>query len=292
MLEQLSIYFGALFAIAAGVRIYTKDLDDDLSPETREDLAIRLLCLDGSQSTDLFDWVNRVFDRIFGVRHFSWRCFFLSSAISAISFTVFFLYVASSNQGFNVTVELLSIFPFVVLLLGILVNVPSDYFALLETRWIMRRQMAAVWKILLDLGATYLIALGWLALLIGSQLGVKLGLTAYWVVTIDPIPLGSAIDYDISNGDGEGVLALTLLDVLVFYIFLTRIVLATSYVTSVWVWIYGASELCIRFFAKSKSFVRFLNVEERPARTLGLVASTLVVLLGTVAYPVISWISG
>jgi len=77
------------------------------------------------------------------------------------------------------------------------------------------------------------------------------------------------------EGALELELELELEDVLIFYIFLTRIVLAIRYVTSVWIWIYGMSELCVRFLVKSKIFARFLNVEQRPTRASGLVARRL-----------------
>lgn len=284
MIENASIYFGSLVAFALAIRLYTKDFDDDLSPDARESLSIRLLCLKEPTGTSFFDWVSTIFDTLFGKKHLSFRCFFMSSIVSIVSFTAIFFLLGTTDPDFNVTAEIFAKVPLLILIAGMIVNVPSDYLALLETRWIIKSSLPTFWKITIDLLLTYIVGLGWLALLVALIVDPQISLITFWVVLIDPVALGSVIDYSNPEHDGAAFLALTLIDVFVFYIFFTRVVLATSYVTSVWVWAYGLSDLFIRFLSGNRRLMEYLNVETKPTRAIGLVASISVMLIGTLAY--------
>lgn len=209
----------------------------------------------------------------------------MSSLISAVCFTAIFVWAASIQPGFNFTAEMLTGLPALVLILGILVNAPSDYIALLETRWIMRSSLRTPLKIVADFVFTYLISLGWLALLLSLFLGPKIGFMTYWVVALDPIEVGAAIDYSNPTDSAEDLLAIGFLDALLFYIFLARIVLGTSYITSIWVWISGLADFSIRFLSRYQKAVNYLNIEEKPFRSLGLMTSIFLFLAGAAAYP-------
>ena len=209
----------------------------------------------------------------------------MSSFISSVCFTAIFLWAASIQPGFNLTAGTLTSLPILVLIAGILVNVPSDYIALLETRWIMRSSLRTAWKIVVDFVLTYLISLGWLAFLLSLFLGPKIGLMTYWAVALDPIEVGAAINYRNPTDSAEDLFATMFLDALIFYVFLSRIVLGTSYVTSIWVWISGLADFFIRFLSRYQKVVDYLNIEEKPVRSLGLMISMFLFLIGAAAYP-------
>jgi hypothetical protein len=196
-----------------------------------------------------------------------------------------FLWAASIQPGFNFTAGTLNSLPILILIVGILVNVPSDYIALLETRWIMRSSLRTSWKIVADFVLTYLISLGWLAFLLSLFLGPKIGFMTYWAIALDPIEVGAAIDYRNTTDSAEALFAAMFLDALIFYVFLSRIVLGTSYVTSIWVWISGLADFFIRFLSRYQKVVDYLNIEEKPVRSLGLMISIFLFLVGAAAYP-------
>lgn len=288
MLEFFFVYFGSLLSIAAFIRFISKDLDDDLSKETRESLALRLLCLeDERKKTDLFDWVTITFNAVFGKRHFSIRCLFVSGLISVSSFTIIFLLVVWLNGEFNLSMSaaVLAKLPVIVILAAIFLNGPSDYIALLETRWIVQLNIPTIWKIILDLILTFVISLGWIALLIAIKFGPELGSSAFYGVIINPIELGRAINFDdVEEQSQASILAHVFLDILILYILTLRVVLVTSYITSIWVWLYGISELFIRLLPPSNFIITHLNVEDRPARAMGIISCYTLLTIGLFSY--------
>jgi hypothetical protein len=80
-------------------------------------------------------YCNDLFDRIYGQRHFTWRCFLPSSAMSILATLSLILLFSSLSH-----VQLLDVISDmgVVVLFALLINVWADYFSLVETRWILR----------------------------------------------------------------------------------------------------------------------------------------------------------
>lgn len=221
---------------------------------------------------------------VFGKKHFSFRCFLVSSVFSAVFFTLIFIALMLSNDGSSMFAQMVSGSPLLLFLSGVLLNVPGDYLALLETRWILARRIHTAWKIILDFFITYVLSLSWIALLTGLYFGLKAGLATYVLPYINPFDIPIGLQYGDLPEKPEEVIFTGLFDMLLLYLITLRVVLATSYVTSAWLWLYGASDLTARFLSKNAKLIHYLNIENKPARALGLVSSLLFFLFGSIAF--------
>lgn len=80
-------------------------------------------------------YCNDLFNRIYGQKHFTWRCFLPSSAISILA-TLSLILLFSTLSDVNLLAAISDLG--VVVLFALLINVWADYFSLVETRWILR----------------------------------------------------------------------------------------------------------------------------------------------------------
>jgi hypothetical protein len=58
-----------------------------------------------------------------------------------------------------------------------------------------------------------------------------------------------------------------------------RIIFATSFTTSAWLWLHGLSQLTIRALSGTGALMGYLNVENRPVRTIGNVVNVYLAVL-------------
>ena len=213
-----------------------------------------------------------LFDRIFGERHLSFKCFFRSCIASAISVAILFLiYISihyrefSSYTDSDKTVMLLAIGSLMAIL-----NFVPDYISLLETRiiikWMSRAHKSSRLAIffVFDFIITGLIIIVALSILL---------LFIFWAESIS---------------DHEKVLRI------LGYSFLFRkagpytpytfgIFIYSTYFTSVWIWLYVISGILVRGTASFGSLFKWLkkvlDIENQPFRSIGFV-SMFVVSLG------------
>ncbi len=80
-------------------------------------------------------YCNDLFNRIYGLRHFTWRCFLTSSVISILS-TLSLTLLFSTFSDLDPMAVMYDLGA--VVLFALLINVWADYFSLVETRWILR----------------------------------------------------------------------------------------------------------------------------------------------------------
>jgi len=152
----------------------SKHLEDIASPEFRKATSDWLARLDaGSSLETIAQAFAGAFDRVFGSRHLSWKCFGRSCAASYLFATLLvliaiFVYGRTPVDG---------VVGFVVI--TAVLNVIPDYFSLLKSRYIIRKltttrsQSAGVLLVVLD-------ALG--SGLIGFLSVIVLATSFYWVV--------------------------------------------------------------------------------------------------------------
>ncbi|MCP4283394.1 MAG: SUMF1/EgtB/PvdO family nonheme iron enzyme, partial [Gammaproteobacteria bacterium] len=249
--------------------------DDTISLEFKRDLSLWLVGLDpAAVGYSVQRWPAHfaaLFDRVFGKKHLSWRCFFRSSIASLLAFllcTLIYVQVAPGewaafSSGFGWGKHFL-------VLGGVaaLANLLPDYVSLLETRWVIQRMQQTpslagqLGWLLADFVATGAI---FLLLVVGLPIVVAGGIGGNW------------------NAAGEEGLKF-----ITFLVQLSRLIpvedpekrflaipVWTTYFTTVWIWLYFLAQFLMRLatpLRRTLGFMKYaLPVEQYPLRSVGQV---------------------
>ena len=213
-------------------------------------------------------WFIEAFDRIFGDRHLTWRCFqrscvasMMAVSVMTIVWTVLDIDLWQShlllNQGS----------PIIVMLFAALVfNLVPDYISLLETRWILRRVSHA--------GLKKLIAIVVLDVIITGGIFVcGVGIIVILISSIDGHPMGVS---EIAEFFSDWVLLKSYLD-MPFGIFFY-----STYFTSVWLYLFIAASIATKLLYSlghtGNQVLALLKVEEKPFNSMGLLLIGLLTL--------------
>ena len=220
----------------------------------------------------------RMFDRVFGTKHLSWKCFLRSTVASFIAMGITLLVTfAIHDRNWYVAKSIIHEGRFWFFVIILVANVIPDYFSLLETRFVLRfaQGSSALNKtavLLLD----FIITL-WIAL-ISVSLGVStvLASTANGLVVsalLSPRVLLSAVNplelylsARILNEPGVAPLW--------FY---------PAFFTSIWLWLYAGSGFILKAARKFDIgfdwFSRHFDIEKKPLQSIGLVAGAIVAVV-------------
>ncbi len=266
--SHAAVWFGALWAIYLFINKVSKDAEEVLNPEKMKALSDELLRI---KDRDISSWVpdfTSVFDRFFGENHLSWRCFSRSLLISISVFSaLLFLYIPDFIFQSKGTID---IFLFIIFLAAIF-NVVLDYISLLETRIILTIPAPILVKIFLDAILTLLLTMSWSVVVVTVSL-LSVSKSAVWSdISLDSIYLFWLGVFSNSSQDGSK-----------FY----YIVIATSFTTSIWLWLHGLSFLAIRTLSNVQKFMGWLNVKETPLRAIGTTINLIVLTFGVLLFPV------
>lgn len=194
-----------------------------------------------------------LFDRIFGEKHLSLKCFRRSGIASLLA--VLFLYLlfdlgGAFAQRIPDDMTLLQ-----VLFYGAAINILPDYLSLYETRWLlgkMRTVRSSSGQVLLLL----------LDLLISGAI-ITLAIFAYqWLFLPEQLSITE-------------MLALFSVYSVFFY---------STFLSSVWSWLYFLSTWLMRLFAHSP-LKSILDVDKKPLQQIGLVGAALILLFSFVIAP-------
>ena len=93
-------------------------------------------------------WFIETFDRIFGDRHLTWRCFWISCVASMMAvfvMTVVWVVLNPSSCQQFLLYKGTDVFR-MIFILALVFNLVPDYISLLETRWILRKVAQASMK--------------------------------------------------------------------------------------------------------------------------------------------------
>jgi hypothetical protein len=283
---------GALFAITWK---FFQGAESVLTDDTKLEIAVWLL--DRKKLSPTFqswpDTFAKVFDRVFGQKHLSWKCFrrscLASSVVICLVLLVSLRHMLKVLSQPQLQINLLCAVPLATML--------PDYVSLLETRWtlgLMRRtNRTSAWIafLLIDASVTALIA----------------GFTAHYLMNFAFELAGSIQGYysfqipfrdmiiELSNQTRfflrhplfiiESHLLLvssTWLNGVRMPTF-NEIFFVPVFFTSVWLWLYAASGLILkaarRFDIGFQWFNRKFDIEKKPLSSIGLVAGCLVALL-------------
>lgn len=207
-----------------------------------------------------------LFDRIFGERHLSFKCFFRSCIASAISIAILSLICISIRyREFSSATDKAFMLAKIGIVMAML-NFVLDYISLLETRiiikWMSRAHKSSRLAIflVLDFIITGLIFI--VAFLILALVG---GAISYPEWLISTLKNGFLFR---EGGEGE---VITL-----------GIFIYSTYFTSVWIWLYVISGILVRGTASFGSLFKWLkkvlDMENQPFRSIGFVSMFLVSL--------------
>jgi hypothetical protein len=245
-----------------------------LKDDTKLEIAVWLLGVKVGEKVEPWpDTFAKVFDRVFGEKHLSWRCFW-RSLLASYSLTLIALLASSIIVNRSVASILASNEQSVTLraigwiILVFISNALPDYLSLLKSRWglgVIRRHPSLWWTLgilTLDVIATvYLTFVGFLLLMLAISPGE---ISEVFPIFIHPIRfLKGLIDASVKYQ--------------LWY------VLFPTFFTIIWLWLYAASGFVLkaarRFDLGFEWFNRKFDIEKKPLQSIGLVAASLVALI-------------
>lgn len=270
------VWFGGLWVVLLFIRRVFKDADDELDPEKRQSIAEELA---GKSFWSSGSWIpdfTSVFDRFFGKNHFGWRCIYRSALISIVSFFVLNLFtgmfsIVSDKFGQDSLLKIMAYF----FVIAMLTNALLDYCSLLETRILLKTSLPTSIKIVVDIILTLLIALAWISFLYWAGAGLFTdsyyeNLRFTWEIFAGHVEVERYVDpFQIERR-----------------VIVTRIVIATSFTTSIWLWLHGLAQLTIRGLNGAELVMSWLNVKEKPLRAVGTTINIFVLVIGVLLFPV------
>jgi len=252
--------------LLAGVYAWFKMVDEVLAPDVKREITrwLRVRNLEtGIIADEAVNWPETfamVFDRVFGEKHLSWKCFFRSCLASYAVVGVVILLTSSPRNP--LTVEMI---PYI-MIYGLLANALPDYVSLLETRYLLGRmshtQSALIWFVLI---VTDLIVTAAIALLVTHII------LSFWWVGDDPLSWRWTF-----SGFYEHFTDFHQANTATIFFF-------PAFFTSIWLWLYAGSGFLLkaarRFDIGFDWFNRKFDIEKKPLQSIGLVAGALVAVV-------------
>lgn len=244
------------------------NIDDFLNPKKRKDLSNKL---EGFEYQDHSSWIPDfifIFDHYFGKKYLSFHFFIKSMQISIFFFFIFLLILGPKiliGDDYTQAIDIEGFFW--LLFMVLLINVLIDYLSLLLTRVILSTSWPIYWKIIIDTCLTFIMVFFWLSLILhfytGDNFSSMLELPySFLFITSEEEDWGLG-----SFGD------------------LLRTIIATSYTTSIWLWLHGIAQPTIKKVIKTSIFIsRWLNVQEKPVSAIGHIINFWIFVLGITLY--------
>jgi len=272
VLTQIAVGVGLMYVIDK----FFKFVEEKLTDDTKLEIAVWLLGVKVGQKLEPWpETFAKVFDRLFGSRHISWKCFG-RSILSSYTLGVIALFVFSPEVG-PTTVGLIKDHHLLLVLVDLvgmflIINALPDYISLLKTRWLLERMRSVSLYfypaiLLLDLIITVgLSFVGYLAYLYFARV--------LYALLVNP------------NAEMEIIMPNRIIDVLPFLLFIARkhpFVVFPAFFTSIWLWLYAGSGFLLKFARRFdigfEWFNRKFDIEKRPLQCIGLVSGVLVALV-------------
>jgi hypothetical protein len=259
---------GSVPFVVAGTVFGVFELGERLASQRAKDALSRwLLSFDIQKAKALPDGTQEIFERIFGERHFSWKCF-VRSAIFSLGATAFIL------------VLLFLIYPKET---SALIATFFQGFWLWITEWLL-------WSILIDYVSLFKTRL---ILRIISSIRRQITLIAVAIVCIDYIAY--KLIFGVSLILFEQIVSVIQLGVFIrtntpeYLLFRAPFIphginwyfvwFWSGFVPSLWMWLYAVALVVTRTILRSEKLVNwlrwFLDVEKNPFRSIGAVAAAL-----------------
>ena len=258
---SVEFYILAWATTTGGVWFLFDKAERTLSDDVRANVVGWLRATDSTREAfrSIPDQFALMFDRVFGEKHLSWKCFLRSSLASIVSVVV----VGSLTGANQFLTEVLggSLVGWVfVVPLSALVNTVPDYLSLLESRWAIKlaQRSGRLLRVLtLDLFLTAMIS----SLLVSAVFFALLG-------SFPSILTGSP-----------------LVTIMLLVMFLS------AFFTSVWLWLYIAATLLALTLVRMSDGVGFLirmtDLERQPFRSIGFATVVITTALFFAGLPLV-----
>jgi hypothetical protein len=268
------VLFGAVWGFFKGV-------ESVLTDQTKFEIAVWLVGVKAGQKLEPWpETFATVFDRVFGTRHLSWKCF-LRSCVASLSVTCIGAVGVGSIPRFETTVGAYLAWWLRVLIFFMACNAIPDYLSLLETRWVLRTirngQSGRVTVAAVLLDGLFSLGFAFMAFHVSYWLrdavhDVRIGSPGYARVSIGKIGALFLHPTDVAPGDVNWLLQSHR------YVYLVL----PAFFTSIWLWLYAGSGFLLkaaqRFDVGFDWFNRHFDIEKHPLSSIGLVAGALVAL--------------
>jgi hypothetical protein len=282
VLGQFAIGIGLMYLID---KFFTF-VEDHLAETTKLGIAVWLLDLKVGQKVEPWpDTFAQVFDRVFGSKHLSWKCFSRSCFASCASLGISLLALSVDDpflSSFRMFLSRVSpasreSAPATVLIFvgcSLFGNVVPDYLSLLKSRRILK----------LMGGASLLGLIGYLSL----DLLLTITLATFSLYTIGYVFF--LIEYwGVMYEQTHGFVATMFFQVHVLLSDLRDhqnsfrgfwpIWFYPAFFTSVWIWLYAGSGFLLKAARRLDLGFRKLDIEQKPLSSIGLVAGVTVAVL-------------
>ena len=258
-------YAGSWVAVTGGIWFVFERAETVISTEGKAMLTGWLKNLGaGGKLSNWPQGFAEIFDSVFGRKHLSWRCFARSSIASFISVAVLTLiWLAFSPASARYHLRLWDMKELITL--ALILNVLPDYLSLLKARYVVRAmaRKPTVGRI------TFLLILDFVACV---AIYFAFFVAFWWSYVVwyrSPT---------VFLGDLQDFVAVSLS----FRTPVSSLFFATFF-TSVWAWLYALSVALVRganyFSVGVKTLERFLDIDDKPIRSLGLVSMLIVTVL-------------
>ncbi len=209
---------------------------------------------------------TNIFDRVFGERHLSIHCFVRSSIASSVLVLVFTaLWFSKEPSAAREMYDMGWRGPAAIGFIAALVNFLPDYISLLETRYLLR--WFRKYHSYAFMGAI---------ILIDFLLTTGIILIAYFLYSYGVLGLSIEIVLDHLVAGFKFDAAYGSLSPGIF--------IYSTYATSLWLWLFVVSSLLIRLFLRPLGGAinmakKFLDLKEKPLRSLGFVSMLIVSII-------------
>ena len=273
MIPPVLVFLGSYLSITGSIYGLFDKAGKVIDPESKKAVTGWLKNLDLLEKNWPLMFVV-LFDRVFTEKHLSWRCFRRSSVASfaaVVMITLVVLTVDASIIEDGLVNEDIVFFIAVVVFVTLILNLLPDYLSLYETRFVLGFMaksdggLRTTALLVFDLAATMLISfvvgfvvmMGLFLLIMGDPYTFTEMAEAFW----------QGLTFSGNNAS-------------------TGIFIYSTFLTSVWLWLYALSGFLVKAISRSRKGLQFLqrhlNLEEHPLRSMGFV----LMLLVTVGYVV------
>ena len=254
-LPEFTLSYWLFVLITSGLIYKFFSMVGDLLRENHKDKLA--LWLSGKYRSSWTIHFCRMFDRVFTDQHFSLTCFFRSCIASLLAVSFIYILFGPVLGLLQERAEFETSF-ITIIILGVIINLIPDYISLFQTRWILKYysrtdnvglQLLILIADLVITGAIISLMLWFLQLTIFSN--VKDNLTHTWAIL---------------NGLS-----------IFFY---------STFLTSIWAWLYCAGAWFIKLYLKLP-FNYLFNIEKEAPKVLGLAVSLLYIFITILISPLV-----
>jgi hypothetical protein len=269
-------------AIVAGSVLGVFELGERFASQRAKDaLSKWLVSFDVQKAKALPDGTQELFERIFGERHFSVKCFIRSAVFSlgAMAFIAILIFLIDPTAASGITDEIFLHSDWLLVTLWLPWCIVIDYLSLFKTRIILgvltRLRRATQMIAVAILGIDYLFYK--VIFIFGFELVLQLGMK---IRDGTSFKWGSLFFGGFLYSQGVGMFFIP------HHIDLISILFWSGFAPSLWMWLYVLALFVTRALLRSERIVNwlrwFLDVDKNPFRSIGAVAAALAFIASVV----------